>query len=117
MLGFARRRATLTGRVVRLGDVLSISVELVDVEGNTIWGERYRKNFSEIFAVQEDMAKQISERTRLRLTRDDQQRLAKRSTQNTEAYHLYLRGRYYWNKRTEDALKKAIEYFNQAIEN
>src|SRR5438067_4391402 len=110
-------RAVLTGRVRQLGDELTIAAELIDVANDAqLWGEHYIRKVSEIFAVQEEIAKEISERLRLKLTGEEKKSLAKRYTANPEAYQLYLRGRYFWYKRTEEALRKSIEYFNQAIE-
>jgi serine/threonine protein kinase/Tfp pilus assembly protein PilF len=110
-------RAILTGRVVHRGDSLNIQTELVDVgEVSQLWGQQYDRRFSEILAVQDDIAKQVSEKLHLRPSGEEQKRLAKRSTDNTEAYQLYLKGRYYWNRRTADLLVRANEYFRQAIE-
>jgi TolB-like protein/Flp pilus assembly protein TadD len=110
-------RAILTGRVVHRGDSLNIQTELVDVgEVSQLWGQQYDRKFTDILAIQEDIAKQISEKLHLRPSGEEQKRLAKRATQNTEAYQLYLKGRYYWNRRTGDLLKKANEYFQQAID-
>ncbi|MEK6323139.1 MAG: protein kinase [Acidobacteriota bacterium] len=110
-------QAVLTGRMVQRGDSLSISAEFVDVRDNShIWGEQYNRRLSDILAVQEEIARQISERLRLRLSGDDQRRLTKHDTENTEAYQLYLKGRYYWNKRSAEGTRKAIEYFKQAID-
>jgi TolB-like protein/Flp pilus assembly protein TadD len=110
-------RAILTGRVVQHGDSLNVQTELVDVgEVSQLWGQQYNRKFAEILAVQEEIAKQVSEKLRLRTTGEEQKRLAKRSTENTEAYQLYLKGRYYWNRRTADMLKRANEYFQQAID-
>jgi TolB-like protein/Tfp pilus assembly protein PilF len=110
-------RAILTGRVVQRGDDFNIQAELVDVgELSQLWGQQYKRKFTEILAVQEDIAKQVSEKLHLRPTGAEQQRLAKRYTENTEAYQLYLKGRYSWNRRTAELLKKANEYFQQAIE-
>jgi serine/threonine protein kinase/Tfp pilus assembly protein PilF len=109
--------AVLTGRVLQRGDNLSISVELVNPHDNShLWGEQYDRRLSDILSMQAEMAREISERLRLRLAGEDKKRLAKHYTENTEAYRLYLKGRFYWNKRTRDAYKKAIEFFNQAIE-
>jgi len=109
-------KAVLTGRVVQRGDNLWISAELVDVNTNHhIWGGQFNRKLADIIVVQEEIAKQISEKLRLRLTGEETARLTKRHTENTEAYQLYLKGRYWWNKRTEESLKKGIEYFNQAI--
>src|SRR2546428_5039613 len=109
-------RAVLTGRVRQVGDGLMIAAELIDVTNDSqLWGEHYNRKLSDIFEVQAEIAKEISEKLRLRLTGEEKKRLAKRYTENTEAYQLYLRGRYFWYKRTEEALRKSIEYFNQAI--
>jgi len=112
-----RVRAILTGRVVQRGDGLHIQTDLVDVgEVSQLWGQQYDRKFAEILAVQEDIARQVSEKLRLRPTGEEQKRMGKRATENTEAYQLYLKGRYYWNRRTAELLKKANEYFQQAID-
>jgi len=99
------------------GDNLSISVELVDVNNNThIWGEQYNRKVSDLIAVQEEIARDISEKLRVRLTGEERRRLTKRHTENPEAFQLYLNGLYYWNRWTEQGFKKAVEYFSQAIE-
>jgi TolB-like protein/Tfp pilus assembly protein PilF len=109
-------RALVTGRVVQRGNDLLISVELVDTqENNQIWGEQYNRKLADTLAVQAEIAKEISEKLRLRLTGEQKERLSKAQTASSEAYQLYLQGRYHWNKRTEEGLKKSIEYFNQAI--
>jgi TolB-like protein/Tfp pilus assembly protein PilF len=110
-------RAVLTGRVRHLGDVLMIGTELIDVETDAhLWGEHYNRRMSDIFEVQEEIAREISDKLRVRLTGKERKRLAKRHTENAEAYKLYLKGRFHWNKRTRENLKKGIEYFQQAIE-
>ncbi len=110
-------RAVLLGRVLQRGDTLIVGTELVDVgSGSQLWGEQYNRKFSDILAVQEAIAREISDKLRLKLTPEEKRRLAKRYTENTQAYQLYLQGRYYWNKRTEEAFTRAIEYFQQAIE-
>src|SRR5713226_2923531 len=110
-------RAVLTGGVTERGGTLVIRAELVDVAAESeLWGEQYNRKISDIFAVQEEISREISERLRLRLTGEEQKRLTKRYTENTEAYQLYLKGRYYWNKRTPQAFKKAMEHFEQALE-
>jgi serine/threonine protein kinase len=109
-------RAVLTGRVMRRDDNLLVSAELVDVRDNKqLWGQHYNRKLVDIFSIQEDLAKQISENLRLHLSGDKRKLLTKRYTENTEAYELYLKGRYFINKRTEEDLKKAIDYFQQAI--
>jgi serine/threonine protein kinase/Flp pilus assembly protein TadD len=111
-------RAVLTGRALQLGDRIVISTELVDAaDGSQLWGEQYRRNFSDIFALQEEISQEISEKLRLKLTGAEKKRLTKRYTDNTEAYSLYLKGRYYENKFfNEAAITRAIEYFQQAID-
>jgi serine/threonine-protein kinase len=110
-------QAVLTGRIVQRGDRLVISVELVEVRNNRqLWGEQYNRKLADILAVQDEIAREITDKLRLRLSGEDKKRLSKRYTENTEAYQAYLAGRYHWNKRTEEGLKKAIEYFEQARE-
>jgi TolB-like protein/Tfp pilus assembly protein PilF len=110
-------RAILTGRVVQRGDGLHIQTELVDAaEVSQLWGRQYDRKFTEILAVQEDIAKQVAEKLHLRPTGEQQKQMGRRATENTEAYQLYLKGRYYWNRRTAELLKKANDYFQQAID-
>ncbi len=109
-------RAVMSGRVLHLGETLIIRTELVDVtDGSQLWGEQYHRKLSDIFALQEEISNEITEKLRLRLTGEEQKRLAKRHTGNAEAYKHYLKGRYYWNKRTLEAAKKSIEYYEHAI--
>ena len=109
--------AVLTGRVIKRGDNLSISVELVDIRDNSqLWGDQYNRQFSDILTVQREISQEVSERLRLRLTSEERQQLTKSYTDKTEAYQLYLKGRYFWNKRTEEGMRKGIEYFRQAID-
>jgi TolB-like protein/Flp pilus assembly protein TadD len=109
--------AVLTGKVLQRGPMLLISAELVDVEnGWQRWGAQYRRKVEDIFALEEEIAKEISENLRLKLTPEKENLLASRYTDNVEAYHLYLKGRFYWAKRTEEGLFKGIQYFRQAIE-
>jgi serine/threonine protein kinase/Tol biopolymer transport system component/Tfp pilus assembly protein PilF len=110
-------RAVLTGRVLQVGDRLVVGAELVDTTDETqLWGKHYNRNFSDIFEVQEEIAHEISEALRLRLTGKEQKRLAKRYTENTEAYQLYLKGLHFFNKKSVEGYNKAIEHFQQAIE-
>jgi TolB-like protein len=106
----------LTGRIVVRGDTLRLGAELVDVgDGSQLWGEQYHRRLSDIFSVQEEVAKEISEKLRLRLTSAERKRLAKRHTEDLEAYQFYLKGRYYWNKRSEEDLTTSLVHFQQAI--
>src|SRR6266550_1068566 len=108
--------AVMTGRMLQQGDNLTVSVELVNVtDGTQLWGEQYNRRAADLATVQQEIARDISERLRLRLSGEERQ-LNKGGTNNTEAYQSYLRGRYYWNKRTGDGFKKAVEEFQQAID-
>ena len=110
-------RVVLTGRVRQHGDRLIVGVELVDVLSESqLWGEQFNREFTDIFKIHEEIASEIIEKLRLRLTGTEKKRLAKRHTRKTESYQLYLKGRFYWNKRTEEGLKRGIEFFRQAIE-
>ncbi|MCA1628969.1 MAG: tetratricopeptide repeat protein [Acidobacteria bacterium] len=110
-------RAVLVGRVLQRGENLVIRAELVDVaDGSQLWGEQYNRRLTDIFAIEEEIAREISDKLRLKLSPREKKRLAKRHTENTEAYQLYMKGRYHWNKRTAEEIKKGIEYFRQAID-
>ncbi len=110
-------RAVLLGRVLQLGDKLIIRTELVDaIDGSQLWGARYGKATSDILEIQEEIAREISETLRLRLSGEEQKLLTRRYTENIKAYHTYLRGRYYWNKRTSADLQRALGYFWQAVD-
>jgi TolB-like protein/Flp pilus assembly protein TadD len=109
-------RAVLTGRITQRGDNLIISTELTDVRDNKqLWGEKYERKSSDLMSLQRDIAGQIANNLRLKLSGEEHNRMMKHYTENPEAYQLYLKGRFYWNQRTGEALKKSIEYFNQAI--
>ena len=109
-------RAVLTGRVLQLEELLVVKTELIDVEQESqLWGEQYRRRPGDIFALQEEIAQEISEKLRLRLSGEERKRLARRDTESTEAYHFYLKGRYYTNKRTTEWIHKGIEHFQLAI--
>ncbi len=112
-----RVRAVLSGRLLQRGDTLIVQAELMDVaKGSQLWGGQYNRKAGEVFALQEDLSNEISEKLRLRLTGEDKQRLTKRYTENAEAYQLYLKGRYFWNKWTPEESHKATEYFQQAVD-
>ena len=109
--------ALLTGRVVQRGDSVQVSADLTKVDDSTeIWGEQYERKTSEIVSLQQQIAGDIAEKLRSRLTGTEKQQVTKQGTQNPEAYQLYVKGRYYWNKRTNADIKTAVSYFNQAIE-
>jgi serine/threonine-protein kinase len=109
--------AVLTGRLVKLNDRFVIKAELIKVaDGSQIWGEEYNSSLADIFAVQDEVSKKIFQSLRLRLTGADEEKLAKRYTHDAEAYQLYLKGRYFWNKRNEEGFRNGIEYFKRAEE-
>src|SRR6266481_1334701 len=106
----------LSGRLIQLGEKLIIKVELIDVaRGWQIWGEQYDREPSDIVTVQKDIAERISEAFHLTLQDGAQKRIIKNYTENGVAYQLYLRGRYYWNKQTEEGCVRAVEFFQKAI--
>jgi TolB-like protein len=109
--------AVLAGHMVTRGNALSIRLELIDTRDNSImWGDRYNREIKDLATVEDEIAHRVAEKLQIRLTGRAHTPLPKRSKQNPEAYQLYLKGRYYWNKRTGDAVKKGLDYFNQAIE-
>jgi TolB-like protein len=108
--------AVMTGRLAQIGDNLTISVELVDVRNNKLlWGEQYERKMSELLATQREIAAEIANSLKLKLSGESEQKLAKRYTNNDEAYQLYLKGRFHFAKRTKDDILKGIDYFQQAI--
>ncbi|HAF21367.1 MAG TPA: hypothetical protein DCK93_00390 [Blastocatellia bacterium] len=110
-------RAVVSGRVNHFGDRLMINTELVDVsDGSQLWGQQYNLAFADIFEVQEEIAREISEMLRMKLTGAEKKQLVKRYTENSKAYQLYLKGRFFWAKRTPESLKKGIDCFQQAID-
>jgi TolB-like protein/Tfp pilus assembly protein PilF len=110
-------QGVITGRIVQRGDQLIISAELIDARTNrNLWGDRYDRKLSDVLAVQQDITGAISARLRERLSGETKKQIAKGGTSDPEAYQLYLKGRFYWEKRTQDSLEKAKDYFNQAIE-
>jgi serine/threonine protein kinase/tetratricopeptide (TPR) repeat protein len=109
-------RGVLTGRIVQRGDNLSVSAELVDVEDNALlWGEQYDRKVADALAVQRDIAAEISSKLRARLSNERKTQIARRQTQNPEAYQLYLKGRYYAGKFDTENLNKGLDYFRQAL--
>jgi eukaryotic-like serine/threonine-protein kinase len=109
-------RAVVTGRVTQRGDGLSMAVELVDArDKRQLWGERYDRKLADVLTVQEDIAKQISDMLRVRLTGEEQARLAKNATANPEAYQAYLKGFHHARKVTIADLEKGMGYFRQAL--
>ncbi|MEN3333157.1 MAG: eukaryotic-like serine/threonine-protein kinase [Blastocatellia bacterium] len=108
-------QAVLIGRLSEHGDTLQIRIELIDARNDTqVWGEQFTRQRADLIALQDDIVRQVAGRLQLRLTNEGR-RASRQHTDNPEAYQLYLRGRFYWNKRTEESIKKSIAYFNQAI--
>ncbi|HEX6650432.1 MAG TPA: protein kinase [Pyrinomonadaceae bacterium] len=108
--------ALLSGSVSQVGDDLSVSVELIDVRDDShIWGERYGRKVSEIVALPQQISRDVSQKLRSRADGVDHSQLTRNYSPDSEAYRLYLQGRYNWNKRTVEGLQKGIDYFGQAI--
>lgn len=110
-------QAVLTGRVTQRGDGLSISVELINAQDSSqIWGQQYNRRLADLFAVQEEIARDLSEKLRLKLASTKQKQLAKRPTENIKAFQYYMQGRAYAQRRTREDLLTAIQYHEKAIE-
>jgi len=110
--------ALVSGRVVPRGDRIEVSAELTDVRDNTeIWGQHYSGKNADIISLQQQIAGDIAEKLRSKLSTSEKQQVAKQSTKSPEAYDLCLKGRYYWNEQTPSDIATAISYFNQAIAN
>jgi TolB-like protein/Tfp pilus assembly protein PilF len=109
-------QAVLNGRVVEHGDQLTLSLELIDAQTeNVIWSDRYDRKQTDLVSLQNEIARDVSSKLKIRLSGADERKLAKTYTANPEAYKLYLQGRFYWNKREEKDFRKAVDYYNQAI--
>ncbi|MEP6921071.1 MAG: protein kinase [bacterium] len=109
-------RSVLEGEIKQEGDELRIAVNLMDVQGNRqIWGDTYNRKTADIQSVQREIAKTVSEKLRVKLTGADQTQLSKTYTDSGEAYEAYLKGRYHWNKRSDEGFKQAVSFFQEAI--
>jgi DNA-binding winged helix-turn-helix (wHTH) protein/TolB-like protein/Tfp pilus assembly protein PilF len=109
-------QAIITGRVTQHGDSLVVSTYLIDARSNrNLWGENYNGKLFDVLAIQREIVLGISTRLREKLTREQEALVSKTATADPEAYQSYLKGRYYWEKRTADALQQARDHFNQAI--
>jgi serine/threonine-protein kinase len=112
-----RVRGVVTGRVFLRGETLVIRASLTDVrKGTQIWGEQYDRRLSDVLSVQKEMAQEISNKLRMRLSGDEKKLLQRRTAASSEAFQLYLKGRYYRRKYTEESVRKAVTFFNQALE-
>ncbi len=110
-------RTVLTGKMIQRGERLVVQTELVDVVNDAqIWGGHFNRKLDDIFDVQEELARQISENLRLRLTPEDEKRLTKRPTKNRDAYHFLLKAQYHLNKPTRESLQRGLGYARQAID-
>jgi eukaryotic-like serine/threonine-protein kinase len=108
--------AVVTGRVTERAGTLIVEADLINVaDGSELWGEQYHRRPADILAVQEDIAREIAQKLRVRLSGEEKKRLAKRYTDNPQAYQLYLKGKYHSSKFTKEGLVKGIEYFHRAI--
>lgn len=109
--------AVVTGRTLLRGQSINIQVELVRVDdGSQLWGEQYQCELPDLIRTQEGITGEVAKRLQLRLTAEEQKVLAKRYTENSEAYQPYAKGAFFWSKRTEQDIKKAISYFQEAVE-
>jgi len=109
-------KAVLTGRIVEVGNEVSISVVLENATDNThIWGAQYNRKLSDIFAIQDEISRLVTEKLSVRISEDDRRRLAQRATSDVEAYQLYLKGRWFWNQRTGEGRRQALACFEKAI--
>ena len=109
--------AVMSGRLTQHGDDLTISVDLIDVRNKkTLWGEQFERKMSDLLATQHEIAATIADKLQLRLSGNDSRGITKQDTTNNEAYQLYLQGRYLWNKRSSQNLKKATELLRAATE-
>lgn len=108
--------AVLDGTLQRSGDTLRVSVQLVGVgNGAPLWAKTFDASAGGVFELQDSLSKQLAQELQLRLTQQEQARLTQRATRSPKAYEHYIRGRYFWNRRTEEGLSKAIDSFRQAI--
>ncbi len=110
-------RAVLTGRVVQRGENLNIQAELVDIQSQSqLWGEQYNRKVADLLSVQDEISRDIAAKLQLQLSGEEEKKLTRRPTENPEAYQLYLKGRFYWSKRSAGDIQKGIEFFQQAID-
>ena len=111
-------RGVVTGQLLQRGDTLIIRARLTDVrKGTQVWGQQYDRRLADVLPLQQEIAREISDELRIKLTGEERQLLARRNGDSSEAFQLYLKGRYFRNKYNEEAIRKAIGYFNQAIDN
>jgi TolB-like protein/Tfp pilus assembly protein PilF len=110
-------RAVVMGRVLRRGNTLDIQAELIDADNDRqLWGGQYQKRMADLVNIQSEIGRDVANHLRLQMSYEERQRMTGRSTASPQAYEAYLRGRYFWNKRTVDGLRKSLEYFQKAID-
>jgi DNA-binding winged helix-turn-helix (wHTH) protein/TolB-like protein/Tfp pilus assembly protein PilF len=109
-------QAVLNGRFVQRGDELTLYLSLIDTKTeNQLWGKQYNRKLTALITLQTEIAQDVSNSLKTKLSGADEQKLKKTYTENAEAYRFYLKGRFYWNKFTKEGLEKSIEHFEQAI--
>jgi tetratricopeptide (TPR) repeat protein len=109
-------QGVLTGRITRRGDELAVETDLVNVsDGSQMWGQRYARKISDVAALQNDIVSDLSGKLRTQVTHQEKELMTLGTTTNSEAYQLYLKGRFYWNQRTKENLRRSIDSFQQAI--
>jgi eukaryotic-like serine/threonine-protein kinase len=109
-------QAILEGSVRKAGERLRITAQLVNVaDGYHLWSEKYDRGMEDIFAIQDEISLDIADKLKLRLVKGEKTKVLKRHTRDKDAYNLFLKGRYFWNRRNEGDLKKAIEFYDEAI--
>ncbi len=107
----------LRGSIQVIGDRLRITPQLISIaDGNYVWSDSYDRKLEDVFAIQDEMAREIVKSLKIKLLGEKEAPIVKNYTENLQAYNLYLQGRYFWNKRTGEDLKKAIVFLNQAVE-
>jgi TolB-like protein/Tfp pilus assembly protein PilF len=110
-------QAIVTGYLRQLGEEIALYVDLVDArDGSNIWGDRFTRTRSDLLEIEEQFSAEIAEALGFQISGQEKEEFTKRYTDNIEAYQLYLRGRYHWNKRTAEELEKAVIYFNQSVD-
>lgn len=108
--------AVLEGTLQHNGERVRVTVQMLDVEtGKILWGQSFDENFADIFSLQDTVSADVAQSLQVKLSNEEQKEIRKHSTENLETYQAYLRGRYFWNKRDNESLKKGIEYFEQAV--
>ena len=108
--------AVLDGRIQRAADRVRLTVQLIRVrDGEQLWAETFDKESTSLFALEDALSERVAQSVRLKLTGEEARRLTKRTTEKPDAYEAYVKGRYFWNKRTDKGMKKGLDYFRQAI--